>query len=200
MSAFLAAALSFPTAVFTVLLVVFLLYAIATLVGALDIEALDGVLGAQEVDGSIGHSLETLGVAGIPLGIIGGVASLFAWLTSFFAARFLPDSLPMDLLILLGSTVIGVAASARAVRPLRGIFNTPEALRKNEVVGKVCTIRSLRVNGEAGTAEVEDGAAGIIAEVRCFRENELTLGSKAVVYDYDAERGIYHVGPIDSLM
>ena len=44
------------------------------------------------------------------------------------------------------------------------------------------------------------GAAGIIAEVRCFRENELTLGSKAIVYDYDAERGVYHVGPIDSLI
>ena len=49
---------------------------------------------------------------------------------------------------------------------------------------------------ESAAAEVEDGGAGVIAEVRCFRENELTLGSKAIVYDYDADNGVYHVGPV----
>jgi hypothetical protein len=201
MSAFLAAALSFPTVVFTVLLVVFLLYAIATLIGALDIEALDGALGADPVEGgALGNGLEALGIAGIPVGIFGGVASLFAWITSFLAARFLPDLLAMNVMILAGAGIVGVAAAAGAVRPLRRIFNTPEAMLNREIVGKVCTIRSLHVDEQAGTAEVEDGGAGIIAEVRCFRENELTLGSKAIVYDYDAKRGVYHVGPIDSLI
>lgn len=201
MSAFLSAALSFPTVVYTVLLVVSLLYALATMLGALDIEALDGVLGVDEIEGgAVSHSLEALGIAGIPFGIFAGVASLFAWTTSFVAARFLPDLVAMDLLILGGAGIVGIAAAAAALRPLRRIFNTPEVMQKKEIVGKVCTIRSLRVNEQAGTAEVEDGAAGIIAEVRCFRENELTLGSKAVVYDYDSERGVYHVGPIDSLI
>jgi hypothetical protein len=197
MSAFLAAVLSFPTVVFTILLGVFLLYALATLLGALDIEALDGALGVGDADGGVlTDGFRTLGIAGVPVGIFGGVASLFGWALSVFAARLLPDALAVDLLVLIGAGVAGLAGATAAVRPLRRVFNTPEAMQNKEIVGKICTIRSLRVDDHAGTAEVEDGGAGIIAEVRCFRENDLTLGSKAIVYDYDAARGVYHVGPL----
>jgi hypothetical protein len=199
MSAFLAAALSFPTVIFTVLLLFFALYALATLIGAADIESLDGAFGLGDADeGLLDGALNALGVAGVPLTIFGGAATLFAWATSFLASRFLPDMLPMQILILLGAVVLGTAAAAAALRPLRSVFNSIEGPSKKEIVGKICTIRSLRVTDGAGTAEVEDGGAGIIAEVRCFRENELTLGSKAIVYDYDPEGGVYHVGPIDA--
>ena len=198
MSAFLAAALSFPTVIFTVMLVFFALYAVATLLGAADIESLDGVLGIDDTNDSfLEGGLHALGVEGIPLTIFGGAATLFAWITSFLSVRFLPDTITLDVLILLGSAFVGIATASAAVRPLRPIFHTPEAPKRQEIVGKICTIRSLRVNDGAGTAEVEDGGAGIIAEVRCFRENELTLGSKAIVYDYDSEQGVYHVGPLD---
>ncbi|HYO76633.1 MAG TPA: hypothetical protein VE010_09225, partial [Thermoanaerobaculia bacterium] len=116
-----------------------------------------------------------------------------AWLTSYTADRFLPDSLLTDSAIGLGSAFVGLIAGALAVRPLRSVFTTAPARHRNDLVGKICTVRSLRVDEQAGTAEVGD----FIAEVRCFRANELTLGSTAIVYDYDSEQGIYHVGPID---
>jgi hypothetical protein len=176
MSAFIAAVLEFPTVVFTVMLGFFVLYALAALAGVVDtdwdIEIFD---------------------AGIPVVLYGGVASIFAWLTSYVADRFLPDAALIDTGIGLGSAVIGLALGAIAVRPLRDVFETAPARHRNELVGKVCTIRSLRVDEEAGTAEVGD----YIAEVRCFRKNELTLGSPAIVYDYDSDRGVYHVGPLD---
>lgn len=199
MSAFLAAALSFPTVIFTVLLLFFALYALATLVGLTDIEALDGALGVGDANESLlDGALNSLGIAGIPLTIFGGAATLSAWAMSFLGSRFLPDMLPMQLLILFGSLVLGTVVAAQALRPLRPIFNSIEGPTKKQIVGKICTIRSLHVTEGAGTAEVEDGGAGIIAEVRCFRANELTLGSKAIVYDYDPESGVYHVGPIDA--
>lgn len=196
MNAFLAAALSFPTVMFTVLLAVFLVYAAATLLGALDLEGFE-IAGAGMDEGVLSAGVRTLGLAGVPLGIFGGVASLIAWATSFLAARFLPDHFLIDAAIFIGAGVVGLAGGARAVQPLRRLFDTREAPHRSEIVGKICTIRSLRVDGSSGTAEIADGGAGLIAEVRCFRENEMTLGTQAVIYEYDAEQDVYHVGPLD---
>lgn len=194
MSAFLAAILSFPTVVFTVLLGLFLLYAIATLLGALDIEWLDGLLGVDDVsDNAFETALHAFGVAGIPLTIFGGAVALVGWVASYLGDRFLPDGTLVDAGILVGSMFVGLFLGSRFVRPLRRAFVTEEGPHRHQLVGQICTIRSLRVDAGAGTADVGD----LVAEVRCFRENELTLGSKAIVYDYDEKENTYHVGPID---
>jgi hypothetical protein len=193
MDAFLAAAFAFPTVVFTVLLVLFSIYALATLIGAADIEWIDHLLGVDHVHDSVLEGvMSALGIAGIPITIFGGFASVFAWLTSFTAARFLPDSMLIDSAILAVSAILGIGIGSLAVRPLRAAFVTADAPRRNEMVGKVCTIRSLRVNATSGTADIGD----LVGEVRCFHDNTLTIGSDAIVYDYDPEDGVYHVGPI----
>jgi hypothetical protein len=193
MSTFLAAAFAFPTVPFTVLLIFFLLYATATLVGATDIEWLDHLFGIDHVNDSVLEGvMSALGIAGIPLTIFGGVASVFSWLASFTAARFLPDSTLLHVAIAAGAALFGLGAASLTLRPLRGVFVTAHGPRRNEMIGKVCTIRSLRVDAKSGTAEV----GHVVAEVRCFRDNALTLGSQAIVYDYDADENVYHVGPI----
>jgi hypothetical protein len=183
MSAFLAAALSLPTVVFTALLGLFLVYAVLTILGALDIEWLDGVL---DVD-------DTGWDAGVPLAVVLGVSTVFAWLTSFAAMKFLPATPVVQVGVGLGSAALGAAFGGLVCRPFRRFFVITEGPHRQALVGKICTIRSLQVSDAAGTAELGD----TIAEVRCFRENELTLGSKAIVYDYDSTAGTYHVGPID---
>lgn len=183
MSAFLAAALSLPTVLFTALLGFFLVYAILTIIGALDIEWLDGAL---DID-------DTGWDAGVPLAVVVGVSSVFAWLTSFAAMKFLPATALIKLGVFLGAAALGAFIGGAVCRPFRRFFITTEGPRRHALVGKICTIRSLKVSDAAGTAEVGD----LVAEVRCFRDNELTVGSKAIVYDYDAQQGTYHVGPID---
>lgn len=195
MSAFLAAIVSFPTVFFTVLLGLFLLFALATIAGAADIEWLDGLIGIDDVqDSALEGTLQSLGIAGIPLTIFGGAASAIAWMTSLTIDRFFVDSLLVDGGIGLASALVGIVGGALAVRPLRPVFATIEGPHRDSVVGKICTIRSLAVNDRSGTAEVGD----YIAEVRCFRENDLTLGRKAVIYEYDTNNAVYHVAPLEA--
>ncbi len=195
MSTFLSAALAFPTVVFTVLLGFFLLYSLATVLGAADIEWLDGALGVDDVDDSVLEgALSTLGVASIPITIVAGVATIFAWLASYVADRFLPDSILIDTGIFLAAGLVGLGISSFAVRPFRGLFQVVDGPHRTHHVGKICEVRSLRVDDHSGTADV----GGTIVEIRCFRENMLTIGSKAIVYDYDPKEGLYHVGPIDA--
>jgi hypothetical protein len=194
MSSFLAAALSLPTVVFTVLLGFFLVYSILTLLGALDIEWLDGLLGIDDVNDSVLEGgLHALGVSGIPLTIFAGVSAIFAWLLSFAGMKFLPETALVKIAVGIGAAALGLGIGSRLVRPFRAFFRTAPAPTRKELVGKICTIRSLHVNDNLGTAEIGD----LVADVRCFRENQLTVGSKAIVYDYDSESGTYHVGPID---
>jgi hypothetical protein len=183
MSAFLVAALSLPTVVFTALLGLFLVYALLTILGALDLEWLDHTFDLDDTGWD----------AGVPLAVILGVSCVFAWLTSFAAMRFLPETALVKLGVGLGSAALGAMLGGLVCRPFRRFFVTAEGPHRQALVGKICTIRSLKVSDDTGTAELGD----ITAEVRCFRENELTIGSKAIVYDYDAQQGTYHVGPID---
>ena len=194
MNAFLSAALSFPTVVFTVLLVLFLVYALLTILGAIDLDFLDVDVPDHPIEGV----LNFLGIGEVPIAIFGAFASIVAWLTSFAAMQFLPGNALVKAGVGIGAMLLGLRLGSWAVWPLRRVFRTQGGPERKSIVGKICTIRSLQVSDRSGSAEVDDGGAGFIAEVRCFRENELTRGSKAIVYDYDSKEGIYHVGPIDS--
>jgi hypothetical protein len=194
MSTFIAAVLAFPTVVFTVMLAFFVLYALATLAGAADFEWLDGVLGIDEVsDSALETFLDGLGIAGIPITIFGGIGCLIAWVGSYLLDRALPDGALINGGIGLAAGVGGLLLAALIVRPLKPLFVQRGGQHRSELIGKICTVRSLSVTDQNGTAEVGD----VIAEVRCFHDNKLTLGSPAIVYDYDSEQGTYHVGPID---
>jgi hypothetical protein len=211
MSAFLAAAFAFPTVVFTVALLFFIAYAVLSMVGAFSLTSLDGILGIDIADVTPEESLldgamNSFGVGGIPLTIFGGVSAIFAWLASFTAMHFFGNSLPGGVvgtatasLLGAGSALFGLFIGSRLVKPLKPIFVTVPAPGRQSLVGKLCTIRSLRVDRESGTAEIEDGGAGFVAEVRCYRENNLTRGSRAVVWEYDSAEGIYKVAPVDAI-
>ena len=56
---------------------------------------------------------------------------------------------------------------------------------------------SARVDSQTGRAEIEDGGAGFVAEVRCEKENDLERGNKALVYRYAPSREVYFVSPVD---
>ena len=189
MSDFLVGAVSFPTVVYTVLIALFLVYAALVLSGAADFDALD-----EGEASPLGNMLEVLGIAGVPFTIFAGVASVFGFLTSYVANRVLPENLLLDIPIFAGAGMAGVGAASFALRPMRRLFVTSSAPMRSESVGKICTIRSLAVTGESGTAEIGD----LVVEVRCGRANDLTIGSTAIVYEYDPKQRIYFVGPIDA--
>jgi hypothetical protein len=160
----------------------------------MDFEWLDGLLGIDDVhDSVLEGGLHALGVTGIPLTMFAGVSCIFAWMLSFAGMKFLPDATLVKLGVGLGAALAGLAIGSRVVRPFRSFFTTAPGPTRKQLVGKVCTIRSLHVSDHLGTAEIGD----LVAEVRCFRDNQLTVGSKAIVYDYDSQAGLYHVGPVD---
>ncbi|HEX7708530.1 MAG TPA: hypothetical protein VF701_18860 [Thermoanaerobaculia bacterium] len=190
MSSFFTAALSFPTVVFTVLIALFLIYGLLALAGVAEIDWLPA--------GESGSALEALGIAGVPIAVVGGITATIGWVTSLLAMRLLDTTnLMTGTLVGLGAAALGLFVASRAARPLRPFFATAQAPSRRAFIGKLCTIRSGSVTANAGRAELEDGGAGLIIEVRCFRDNSLAPGSLALVYDVDDKTGVYHIAPVD---
>ena len=147
-----------------------------------------------------GGLLSILGLGNVPVTITFSAVVFFAWVATLFAARpragfgFLPR-----LGVLMGSLVLSLVASSIALRPVAKIFDTAKPASREDVVGKLCTISSGKVEANFGTAIVDDGGAGLNVHVVCSKKNTLKKGDRALLLSFDAEREVYDVEPLDWL-
>jgi hypothetical protein len=220
----IAASLAFPTVVFTILLGLVAVYWVFVIVGALELEVLDWLHGATHsadaasggsvdaIDGHVHHwfdgdfatVLDALGLRGVPLTIWLSVFVLFSWALTLLGMNLAGGPLATVVggfgagaLVTLAAVGVSAAATGVVVRPLRKITAVRGAIGHSTLVGKTCTITTMRVDGEFGQAEVADGGAGLLVQVRCAEANELTRGSQALIFDYDSDAGVFHVARFD---
>jgi hypothetical protein len=159
-----------------------------------------------EVSG-LARGLQALGLYQVPLTLSLSLLIFFSWVLCFLGMRFLRSALParwlgsslalvgLGSLVALLAVIVGMLFTTWAVRPLRPVFQSHDAPRRATFVGRLCTITTGRVDAGFGQAEIEDGGGGLRVDVRCFEKNPLKRGSRALVFDYDAKAGVYHVSP-----
>lgn len=194
MGALFVSTFAFPTVIFTAGVFLFVVYGLLKMVGF----SLSAVFDLFDFDfdgpDGDGHNfLDTLGVRGIPSTIVFGITSICGWLASYIGMKYFGGDVS-PWIVFFAALVIGFFAATLILRPFRPFFGPEEGTQRSALVGRPCVIRSTRVDQIHGTAEVDDGGAGVLAEVRCNRENEFTVGSRAVVERYDPETQTYWVG------
>ena len=263
MQEFLATLLAFPTIVFSVALVLVLLYWMVFIFGALDLDFLDSVLGLEAAEGAFDGAVESLegvaegaleagaeafegaaegaleagaeafegaaegaaegateaadadasssggllaglltamGVRGVPLTIVGTFIVFWAWILSYLLSRSagrLGTGLAVSLGVALVSFSGGVFFASLTTRPMKRLFVTHQAPRRASLVGKMCTVLSGTVDDRYGRAEIDDGGAGFVAEVRAATGSLLRQGDRALVYRYEPKSGVFFIGPVD---
>jgi hypothetical protein len=164
-----------------------------------------GVHGGHAEGQDHGHAedgglLTLLGVGKIPVTITMSVAALFGWTICALACVALAPGLWLTQGgIFLGSIVGGLLTAALALRPVSRAFDD-KPTRSRDAVGQVCVITSGKVDATFGTATVADGGAGLNVLVRCEKPNQLKKGERAVVVDFDAEKNVYEIEPVDWLL
>ncbi|WP_148714816.1 ubiquinone biosynthesis protein [Chitinolyticbacter meiyuanensis] len=202
MSSFLDTISRFPTAIWTVLLGVVLLYWIAAMVGFVDIDALD-VDGEAGDFGDLSGKLMALGLGGVPFSIVISLITLTGWLVSCLADQYLVGWLPGWLHYLAGAALlllsfaVALPVTAAVLRPMRGLFVSHNAIRNPALVGSACKVLTLKVTERFGQAEVAGAGASINLRVRASTPNTLTRGTRAVIVDYDAASGSYTIAALD---
>lgn len=261
---FFAATLSFPTVVFTVLLLVACAYWGLVILGALGIDVLDfdadgGVDGAVDgaVDGVADGALEGVadgaaegvaegvaegaaegaaeaaaegategaadgasegagnGIAGtliaaikvkdVPVTVVLSLVVLYGWIITQLTTQIVLMGAGLDSGLIRGALFVGAGIFSLPLanltaRPLGSLLKEEVAMSRKDIIGKVVVIDTSRVDARFGTAKFDDGAAGLVLQVRCDHDNTLARGSQALVTDWDDAREAYEVAPMDDIL
>lgn len=213
MAEFLQACLVFPTVIFSLLLSLTLLYWLSVCLGALDIDLfdIDTDLGGADPEFDVDTDTDTHGLFAdllarldlteIPLTVSLSLFSLLGWLISFVAVDLLggvATTLVLGAALWVGASAISLLLTSRVAQLLKPAFRTHYAPSNRGFVGKVCEITTLKVDERYGQAQLDDGGAGLLIQVRSSDAAQLTRGSSALIFDYDTEQQIFHVKPLEA--
>ncbi|KZN33676.1 hypothetical protein N474_19545 [Pseudoalteromonas luteoviolacea CPMOR-2] len=194
---FLNTIFTFPTVVFTTLLLVVIGFWFIALLGFADIDMFEGDV-EIEADGS--DSLFQMGFGGVPLTISISLVILISWVISFYSHQLfeyvLGEGVVFYLLgaaVMFGCFVLSIPLTAILVKPLRRFFESKETASKNEFIGLECVIATSRVTGNFGQAKVQFQGTEQLIEVRCEEENEFKIGDSGLLIEHDELRNSYVV-------
>jgi len=203
---------SFPTAIFTFVLGIAVLYWIFALFGFVEIDALD--VDVPELDGQMSlnaqgeHTfaemfsglLMKLGLNGVPLTIVISFIALAGWMISYYISLFSVTLFGYGWIryvtgipIFVASLYVAVLLTAQVIKPLRKFFAKAEQQIQKVILGQTAVVRSSKVGRDFGEAFLDDGGAGLILKVRTTNDVNFYCGDKVVLLEYDANKNIYRV-------
>ncbi|RJL24412.1 OB-fold-containig protein [Bailinhaonella thermotolerans] len=197
MGEFMGVALAFPTVLFSFALVIVVIYWLLALLIGLDLDILDGDdVGAENASSGF---LPALGLGGVPVTVVLSLLVVLAWFVSL-AGSALVSGTAMRVLVLavaLGAAWLGTRS---LVTPLRRVFASERAPSRNDFVGRMCVIRTGRVTGDFGQAEVRaaDGSTAIVQVRGIDGDAPLRAGDRALIFDYDTAGEFFRVMPYDA--
>ncbi|EST38006.1 hypothetical protein N566_09995 [Streptomycetaceae bacterium MP113-05] len=203
MGEFLRAALDFPAVLFGFALLVVVGYWLFVLVGATGLDAFPGGedVGADSAQTAPRTGLVLPGLRGAPVAVTVSLLTAIAWLLSLVVTVLVPGTL-LRLAALPPALLVALALTRLSLHPLRSLARPEECISHPDFVGRVCVVRTGRVDAHFGQAEVAapDGAVALV-QVRTDDPlpSGLTAGAKALIYAYEAEGGHFLVAPYDAL-
>ncbi len=211
MGGFLTAVASFPTAIFSTLLGVVVIYWLLAVVGVVDIEGHhaflhDAPAGHHDLAehtgdlGTVAGVVHALGLQGVPLSVGASVLVLVAWVLSCTASLVLMPMLPAGASGIAAGAILGLASlsvavpiTRLAVRPLRGLFVTHAAVHNASLVGETCKVITGSVDEKVGRAEVAQRGTNLNIRVWAPAPNRLQRGSLARIVAYDDATARYRI-------
>lgn len=199
---------TYPTAVYTVLLIVVTLYWLLSAVGVLGVDALDGLFGLDlgsdaggdsAESGAVAALLNKFGLGGIPLMVLFTLIALVGWSVCYLTELHLLRGMTgiTGLLARSGTLVAGLLLSIPVARvvlsPVRALMRRHRPVSQAPQLGRIATVRSPEITQTSGTAEVDDGGAGLILQVRHATPGLFVRGDRVVLIEYLREHNAYRV-------
>lgn len=213
MREFLSVIFGFPTFLYSLALVVVLVYWIAAVIGLVDFgESSIDLDIAEHADvsvddlGTIAGYVVAFGLSGVPFSIVVTLLVVIGWTLSTLAGIWvlawvptLPLQIVAGLVVLAACFALSIVIAARIVRPLRGAFVTEYARHNSDLIGQTCTITTGSVDEKQGYAQVAQRGAGLLIQVWAPSPNTLERGSQALIVEYDSAARRYLVQPMDAV-
>lgn len=158
---------------------------------------------AIEGGGLLSQGLLKLGITVVPVTLVGTLVIGFSWFVSLVLSRLLgrhigvgTTSLVVGGGIIVVALALGMVATAWAVRPLKPLFSSDKTMSRHDLIGCSAILATSRVDETFGQAEFDDGEAGLLLQVRCRADNNVTRGEKVRIVRYDVTHDLFEVIPL----
>ena len=159
--------------------------------------------GGSQGDGSPGllaNIFQAFDLHLMPLALVLTVISLVGFLVSALGTLVLTNSggstaVLIGLVLVLVSLVAGMYVAGKVAILLAPVFVPEPHVKRSDLVGRICTVRTGRVNADFGQAEAVDSVSGShLIQVRCPTPNNLSAGSQALIVSVSTD-GDYLISP-----
>ena len=189
---------SFPTAIFTVMLILCVLFWAGAILGLVDLDILDFDIEGGEAAADTGATgpdvlaglLLKFRLTGVPVTVTISILTLIGWLICYYLVYLINPLVPGRILeiavgipILIGSAYLAALATSLTIRPLRSPFEKATQETHKQLLGQVAIVRTSRVDSSFGEATVEDGGAGLILKVRATGGETFKRGDRVVLIE-----------------
>lgn len=154
----------------------------------------DAVAGAASGGGSL---LAAIGFGKVPATIVMTMLTVFAWTASTFGTLMAREYGVASPLILggigLGAMLLAGMLSGMIAGALGKAFRRHRPIQRGDLVGKIATVTTGRVDERFGQANLHEDGAELVVDVRCPTPNTLARHVKVVLVSYDADSHVYTV-------
>ncbi|WP_028865991.1 hypothetical protein [Psychromonas aquimarina] len=203
MEQFLINITSYPTIIYTVLLLIVIVFWLLTVIGLFDMDVLelDIDIDVSNVGGALGV-LVTLGLTGVPITLVISILILYGWtitsilvsLTSFISIENSLFMFIFNSIVLLLAAAVSIPLSAFTIRPLRKLFRSANRGPVQEsLTGKTCRVRSTIIDHQFGEIECQKDGASLILNARANKGCRYKTDQQVVIIDYSEEQNTYFV-------
>lgn len=202
---------SFPTALFTFLLLLCALYWFFAVLGMVDLDLLDFDMevSAETHSGNtlqemISGAMIRFGLTGVPTTVSLSFIALFGWLISYFSVLLVYKVLPFSLHegfmhyligipVLFATLYLASRLTALAIKPVRKLFQHAMTPHTQYIVGRTGKVRSAYVDEASGEGSFEDGGAGLILKIRANPGQRFERGDRVVLIEYLEPANAYRI-------
>lgn len=197
---------TFPTALFTGLVMLMALYWLTALIGMVDTDVFDLDVDGLDAAGDISTEhvgfftglLLKFGLYGVPLIAIVSIFALLSWVISYIATSMMTPyvaGIPfyvVGVVIFVATVIFSAWVTGKVVSPFRKLSEKRPQKTAKTLLGKVAVVRTSEVNDHFGEVTLEDGGAGLILKVRSA-EHIFHKGDRVVLLTYMEDINVYHV-------
>ena len=204
MTDFLNNAFAFPTLFYTGLLILTVLYWLASSLGLADLDLSEGLeIEAPDIADTSGW-LNKFKLDGIPLTISISFVIFFSWMICFIAVHYYQDQISNNLVeIFVGIWIIILAPFISApivgtlLTPLKPFFKklreSAEGRKADSLIGHLAVVRTNKVTMNFGDAEIDDEGANLILKIRAEEPNDFKRGDSVIITEYIEDENTYRV-------
>ncbi len=195
---------------YTVMLGLVILYWITVIIGAMDIDIIDGpdfdVDGDMDADadapdaGAFRYIVGFVNADKVPLTIILSFLIIKMWIIACLYYMYLAPNISVPLPpVVVGIILFAVAfftatfLTGYTTRPLADVFEHKPTRGRQHLVGRECRVKTTSVTHDFGQAEVKIDQSFVLISARCSEATEFEKGDQAVVVGYDQEKDVYEI-------